>query len=115
MDFAVPGDHKVNLKENEKRAKYLDLARKLPPPKKTNKQKTMEHDSDCDTNCNCWAPYSHQSIFKWTGRLGNKRTRGDHPSYNIIEIGQNTKKSPEDLRRLAVTMTPVENHQLTLV
>ena len=41
-------------------------------------------------------------------------TNGDHPNY-IIEIGQNTEKSPGDLRRLAVTKTPVKDHQLTLV
>ena len=29
MDFAVPADHKVKLKESEKRDKYLDLAREL--------------------------------------------------------------------------------------
>ena len=36
----------------------------------------------------------------------------DHPNYNIVELGQNTKKSPGDLRRLDVTQTPVENNQL---
>ena len=46
---------------------------------------------------------------------GNKRTSGDHPNYYIIENGQNTEKSPGDLRRLAVTQTPVINHQLTLM
>ena len=40
---------------------------------------------------------------------------GDHPNYCIIEIGQNTEKSPEDLRRLAVIQTPVKDHQLTLM
>ena len=25
MDFAVPGDHRVKLKESEKKDKYLDL------------------------------------------------------------------------------------------
>ena len=35
--------------------------------------------------------------------LGNKRTSGDHLNYSIIKIGQNTAKSPDDLRRLAVT------------
>ena len=50
-----------------------------------------------------------------TGGLGNKRTSGVHPNYRIVEIGQNIKKSPGDLRRLAITQTPVENHQLTLV
>ena len=29
MDFAVPPDHRVNLKESEKRDKYLYLAREL--------------------------------------------------------------------------------------
>ena len=43
------------------------------------------------------------------------RTSGDHPNYYIIENGQNTEKSPGDLRRLAVTQTPVKNHQLTLI
>ena len=38
----------------------------------------------------------------------------DHPDYSIVEISQNTKKSAGDLRRLAVSQTPVENHQLRL-
>ena len=38
-----------------------------------------------------------------TGELGNKRTSGDHPNYSKAKIGQNTEKSPVDLRRLAVT------------
>ena len=29
VDFAVPADHKIKLKECEKKDKYLDLARKL--------------------------------------------------------------------------------------
>ena len=29
VDFAVPADHRINLKECEKRNKYLDLAREL--------------------------------------------------------------------------------------
>ena len=33
----------------------------------------------------------------------------------IIENGQNTEKSPGDLRRLAVTQSPVKDHQLTLI
>ena len=40
---------------------------------------------------------------------------GNHPNNGIVESGQNTAKSPGDLWRLAVTQTPVENHQLTLV
>ena len=45
---------------------------------------------------------SHQTIGTGTGGLRNKRISGDHPNYSIVEIGQNTKKSPGDLRRLAV-------------
>ena len=41
--------------------------------------------------------------------------RGDNPIYSIIKIGQNTEKSPGDLRRLAVTQTPVKDHPLTLM
>ena len=29
MDFAVLADHRIKLKENEKKDKYLDLAREL--------------------------------------------------------------------------------------
>ena len=40
---------------------------------------------------------------------------GDHPNDGIIEDGQNTEKSPGDLRRFAITQTPVKNHQLKLM
>ena len=74
----------------------------------------MEPESDGDTNFNWYARYSHQRIDKGTGGLGNKRTSEDNPNYGIVEIGQNTEKSPE-LRRLAVAQNPVRNHRLTLV
>ena len=54
-------------------------------------------------------------LVKGFGGLRNKRTSGDHPSYSIIKIDQNTEKSSGDLRRLAVAQTPVEDDQLTLV
>ena len=38
-----------------------------------------------------------------TGGLGNQGTSGDHSNHSIVEIGQNSKKSPSDLRRLVVT------------
>ena len=44
-------------------------------------------------------------IIKGTVGLGGWTTSEDHPNYSIIE------KSPGDLRRLAVTQTPVKNHQ----
>ena len=47
-------------------------------------------------------------IIKGTGGVESWWTSGDHPNYSIIENGQNTEKSPADLRRLAVTQTPVK-------
>ena len=49
------------------------------------------------------------------GWLRNERTCRDHPNYNIIKIGHNTEKSHGVLSRLAITQTPVRNHQVTLV
>ena len=36
---------------------------------------------------------------------------GNHRNYCITETDQNTEKSPGNLRRLAVTQTPVKDHQ----
>ncbi len=43
VDFAVPADHKLKLKECEKNGKYLDLAREL--------KKTIKHEGDNNTHC----------------------------------------------------------------
>ena len=42
MNFAVPADHRVKLKENEKRNKFIDFAIEL--------KKTMKHKSYGDVN-----------------------------------------------------------------
>ena len=91
VDFAVLAGHRVKIKESEKRDKYPDLARE---------QKTMEHEGDSDTNCG-WCTSNKP---KRTGRLGNKRTSREHPDYRIIKTGQNTEKSPGDLRRLSLKL-----------
>ena len=44
--------------------------------------------------------------------LGNPRTNRDHSGYRIVEISQNIEMSPRDLRRLAITQTPVKDYQL---
>ena len=54
-------------------------------------------------------------IIKRPGGLESWWTSGDHPNDSIIQDGQNIDKNPGDLRRLAVTQTPVKNHQLTLM
>ena len=47
-----------------------------------------------------------------TGRVGNRKTNGDHENNSIVDIGQNNNKSPGDLSRFAVTQTLVKEHQL---
>ena len=57
--------------------------------------------------------YSNKSTINGTGGLGSRRTSGDHPNYSIDENGQNTEKSPGDLRRFAVIQTAMKSHPLT--
>ena len=68
----------------------------------------MKHEGDDDNWCNLCTLNNLKRINKETGKLGNQRTSGHYPDYNIIKMSQNTEKSPEDLRRLAVTQTPVK-------
>ena len=56
-----------------------------------------------------------KGLLKGPRGLGSWRTGTDYPNDNIAEDGQNTETSPGDLRRLAVTQTPVKNHQLILM
>ena len=103
MEFAVPADHRIKLKKSEKKHKYLDLARELKML--WNKKVTIKQ--------------IYKRIIKGTGGLVGRRTYRDHPNYNIIENGQNTQKSPGDLRILAVTQTPaktdVKNTKITYI
>ncbi len=48
------------------------------------------------------------TIIKRPGGFGSWRMGGDYPNDSITENGQNIEKSPGDLRRLAVTQTPVK-------
>ena len=75
----------------------------------------MKNEGDNNTNCDKGFWYSNYRIIKGPGGVGSWRTSEEHPNYSIIENGQNTKKSPGDVRRLAVTQTPVEDHQLTMM
>ena len=83
---------------SEKKDRYLDLAREL---KKSNIE-----------DCNWYTWNNPHRIDQGARRLRNQSR--DHLDYNIINIGQNTEKSPGDLRRLAVTQTLVRTHPLTL-
>ena len=107
VGFSVLTDHRVKLKEREKKDKYFDLAREW--------KKTVGHESDVYTNCNWCSWYSYRTINEGTGGLENKMTSGDHPNNCIIEISQNTEKDTGDLMRLAVTQTHLKDHQLMLM
>ena len=50
-------------------------------------------------------------IIKRPGGLESWRTGTDYPNDSIAKNGQNPETSPGDLRRLAVTQTPVKTHQ----
>ena len=101
--LAVPADHRIKLKESEKKDKYLDLATELK---------------------NLWN-MKIMVILIIIGTLGTftKRqvqvledlfiSRGNS-NYSIIKIYQNTEKCPGDLRRLAVTQIPLKRHRLAL-
>ena len=74
----------------------------------------MEYQNYGETNCNRCSSYSLLKNGIRTGGLGNQRTIGEHPNDSIIEIGQNTEKSPGVLIRL-VPQNQVKYHQFTLV
>ena len=63
VDFAVPADHRIKLKECEKKDKYLDLARELI--------KAVEHESD--------------GVFYNPSRL-SKQVEDDWPTVRIALI-----------------------------
>ena len=52
VDFAVPANHRINLKESEKKDKYLDLAREL-------NKKAVEHESNDCANCDWCVRHSN--------------------------------------------------------
>ena len=65
VDFALPADNKVKLKENEKKDNYVDHSREL-------KKISMEHESEGDAYCNCCFWYNHQKIDISTEGTGKK-------------------------------------------
>ena len=100
-----PADHRVKLKESEKRDKYPDLVRELKK-KLWNMKVTV-------------IPIVIGAIGKMTKGLvlglEDLEMKGQVKTIQATEIGPNAEKSPGYLRILAVIHTPVENHQLVLV
>ena len=78
-------------------------------------KKAMPNEGDGAISYN-WSTWDDpQGLWKETGIVKNQSTNRDNPSYSTIMIGQNTEKCLGDLRKLAVTQTPVKDHQLTLM
>ena len=104
VKFAVPADHRVILKESEKKDKYLDLAKKLK--KLWNMKVTV-------------IPIVIGALGTLTKGfvqgLEDLEIIGRVETIQTTAIGQNTEKSPGDFDRLAVAQTPVIKHQLILV
>ena len=106
FDFAVPADQRINLKECEKKDKYLDIGRELK--KLWNMQVTI--------------------ILIVIGAFGTV-TKGLLKGLEDLEVGGRVEiiqtttllrtarimRKFLETRGLTVTQTPVKNHQLTLM
>ena len=63
----------------------------------------MEHEGDGDTNYNSYTRDNPQ-------RLEELEIGGWNETIQIVKLSQDTEKSSEDLRRLAVIQTTVKDH-----
>ena len=118
IDYSDQYQHRYNNNTNHNNNTNINIDIIIIPTTTTTTkiiEKTMEHESDNHTNCKWCFWCNHQTIIKLAEGFGDKRTSVDNPNYYIIENGQNTEKSPVDLRRLAVSQTPVKDPILTLM
>ena len=90
----------LSRKRKQKIDKYLELAREL------NMQWKMKLSM---------IPIALYALGERFGRFGDCRSSRNYPNPSIVKISQSSKKSPEDLRRLAVTQSRKKDYQLTLV
>ena len=106
MDFVVPADHRVKIKEEEKRDKYLNLAR--------------EQQKLCNIRVTGVALVidvlgTVTKSLAVVGRVGSRRPKWNHLIYYIVKIGQNMEKCLRDLERLSVTRSLVRDKQFVLI
>ena len=107
VDVAVTADHRINLKESEKKDTYLDLARELK--KLWNMKVTIVPIVIGALGTITKGLLKGLKDLEVGGRVETIQTTA------LLRNGQNPETSPGDLRRLAVTQTPMKNHQLTLM
>ena len=101
VNFAVPANHSIKMKEHEKMDKYLGLAWELN--KLRNMMVTMI--------------IIIVGVFRTVpkGLKKNKRNNLGNSDYSTIKISLNTLNSSRDARRLFVTQTSLNNHPLKLL
>ena len=102
VDFAVPAYHRINLKECAKKDKYLDLARESK--KLWNMKVTI-----VPIVIGALGTITKGLLKGLDGRVETNQTTA------LLRTARILRLSPGDLRRLAVTQTPVKKHQVTLV
>ena len=78
MDFTVPVNHEVKMKQSEKIYKCLDLVREL--------KKALDDKGIGDSNNSWRVRYSSHRLSKCTGRTGNERRSCDHTDHKIVDI-----------------------------
>ena len=88
VNFVVPADHRMKMKESKKIGKYFDLARELK--KLWNMKATVRSERE-------------------TGGTRDQRKNRGNPDHINVQISSNSSKSPGDLRKLAVTQTSGKN------
>ena len=105
VDFAVPTNYRVKIKESEKIDKYLHIAREVK--RLWNMKVTVILIVIGALGMVTKGLEKGQEELKIRGRL--------RPDYSTVENGQNTEMNHGNLQRFAVTWTPVKNYQPTLV
>ena len=78
-------------------------------------KKTIEHADNGDIHCSRCTRNGPQSLGKRIRRVRNQRKNPGHSNYGIIEISQNTEKSPGYMRRLSGNQTSEEPQLLLLL
>ena len=88
----IPTGRQLKIKEKETIDKYLYLAKEL---KKMWNMEVTEIPIEVEALRN-----GPQELWEGTGRIGNQGWNRDYLDYSIADIGQNTEKSPANLKRL---------------
>ena len=94
MDFVFPTDNQVKIKESEKIDNYLDLAKEQKKNQQLWNMRVMVILIVLERS---------PEALKGARRSWKSEDELRLPDYSIVEISQNTEKSPGDPRRLFLT------------